>query len=879
MTLAPGTKLGPYELLAPIGAGGIGEVYRARDPRVGRDVAIKVSSEQFSDRFAREVHAVAALNHSNVCTLYDVGSNYLVMELVEGPTLADRIKQGPIPLEESLEIARQIADALEAAHEKGIVHRDLKPGNIKLRPDGTVKVLDFGLAKVEEAAAMSLETSPTLSVAQTAAGVLLGTAAYMSPEQARGKPVDKRADIWAFGVVLYEMLTGKQLFSGETVSDTLAAALKEEPDFEKVPAKVRPLLRSCLEKNPSRRLRDIGDAWRLLEHTAESARAKRPLIAWSTAILAMSIAATLGFLYFRGKPSAQTEVVRLHMAPSVNLGAGIFAVSPDGRKLAFTGVDAHGVSSLWIRSLDSLEARSLPGTGTLAPIFWSPDNRFIAFWSGTQLKKVDISGGSPLILCDTEGWFGGGSWNREGRIIFGPNYGTGLMQVLDRGGTVSLITRVSRERQEIAHSHPTFLRDGRHFVYWRRSKIPENDGVYIGSLDVKPEEQSLKRLMPATSSVAYAPLPQSDQGQLLFLRDRTLMSQPFNERHFELAGEAVAVADSVGSLERLGNFSASTNGVLVYRSGGSRHMQPTWFDRQGNVLGRVGDAGAYYGLTLSPDGSQAAISIQGTQLDIWLIDLARGDKKRFTYGKGLNSWPVWSLNGYHIIFASARYGEGSGYAFSIYRREASGAADEELLFKSPDNESNYPTSLSSDGRFLLCTKDKGIEGDLWVLPMEGDRKPMPFLNTDFSEFDGHFSPDMRWAAYVSDESGTNEVYVRDFSQVSNGASFVRRGVWPVSKGGGLGPRWKEDGKELYYFDLSGKIWAVEISTEAGFRAGTPKLLFEAPLAAMPGLSILSSLAMWDVSSDGKRFLAQVSAPEPSPTLFHYILNWTSLLKK
>src|SRR5512144_232105 len=315
MTLAPGTKLGPYEILAPIGTGGMGEVYRAHDPRVGRDVAIKFSSEQFTDRFTREVHAVAALNHSNICTLYDVGSNYLVMELVEGPTLADRIKQGPIPLEEALEIARQIADALESAHEKGIVHRDLKPGNIKLRPDGTVKVLDFGLAKVEETAAVSLETSPTLSVAQTAAGVLLGTAAYMSPEQARGKPVDKRADIWAFGVVLYEMLTGRQLFTGETVSDTLAATLKEEPDFEKVPVRVRPLLRSCLEKNPSRRLRDIGDAWRLLE-TGSGPAPARPVhnwIAWTVAAVFIVAFTVLWLIHFREKPPAPADVMRFQI--------------------------------------------------------------------------------------------------------------------------------------------------------------------------------------------------------------------------------------------------------------------------------------------------------------------------------------------------------------------------------------------------------------------------------------------------------------------------------------------------------------------------------------------------------------------------------------
>jgi Tol biopolymer transport system component len=410
-------------------------------------------------------------------------------------------------------------------------------------------------------------------------------------------------------------------------------------------------------------------------------------------------------------------------------------------------------------------------------------------------------------------------------------------------------------------------------VYLRQSKKPENDGVYVGSLDVKPEEQSVKRLMPAASAVAYAPFPQSGRGQLLYLRGGTLMAQPFDERRLELAGEAVALADNVGSIERLGQFSVSTNGVLVYRSGGSRLMQPTWFDRQGRILGRVGNPGTYFGLALSPDGLRAAVGIQGAQLDLWLLDLVRGDNRRFTYGKGINSWPIWSHDGNRIIFASSR--EEGGYAFRIYQKEAGGASDEKLLFNS---ENDYPTSLSRDGRFLLCTKDQG-KGDLWVLPMEGDRKPMTFLQTDFSEFDGRFSPDMHWVAYVSDESGRNEVYVRDFSRAASGASSVAGGMSLVSKGGGLGPRWRGDGRELYYFDLSGKIWAAEISTEEGFRAGTPKLLFEVPLAPMPGLPILTSLAMWDAAADGKRFLIQVSASESGPTLLNCVFNWTSLLKK
>jgi serine/threonine protein kinase len=451
VTLLPGTKLGPYEILEPIGAGGMGEVYRAHDPRVGRDVAIKVSSEQFTDRFAREIHAVAALNHSNVCTLYDVGPNYLVMELVEGPTLADRIKQGPIPLEESLEIARQIADALEAAHEKGIVHRDLKPGNIKLRPDGTVKVLDFGLAKVEEATAISLETSPTLSVAQTAAGVLLGTAAYMSPEQARGKPVDKRADIWAFGVVLYEMLTGSRLFSGETVSDTMAGVLTKEPDWRKVPAKVLPILRRCLEKDPKKRLRDIGDAIPLLEGTPESAPARRPWLAWSiAAVLLIALLLLAGPRFFEQPPVPEAPV-RSQIALPEKVTADpsdSFSLSPDGRHLAFTAAGSDGVMRLWIRTLDALQARQVPGTESnwIPMFFWSPDSRFVAFSSGGKLKKVDIGGGAPSTICDLPMSALGGSWNRDGLIVFGTGP-TGILGVAASGGSISARSRVPNGRK------------------------------------------------------------------------------------------------------------------------------------------------------------------------------------------------------------------------------------------------------------------------------------------------------------------------------------------------------------------------------------------------------------------------------------------------
>ncbi len=888
MTLAPGTKLGPYELLSPIGAGGMGEVYRARDPRVGRDVAIKVSSEQFSDRFTREIHAVAALNHSNICTLYDVGPNYLVMELVDGPTLADRIKQGPISLEESLEIARQIADALEAAHEKGIVHRDLKPGNIKIRPDGTVKVLDFGLAKVEETAAVSLETSPTLSVAQTAAGVLLGTAAYMSPEQARGKPVDKRADIWAFGVVLYEMLTGKQLFSGETVSDTLATVLKEEPDWDKVPEKARLLLRRCLEKDPKKRLRDIGDAFGLIKSVPESTAtsARRSLLAWGMAALLFLALLVLSILYFRQKPPASAGQARFQISfpdkvsPPV---AGDFVVSPDGRQLVFTGVSSDGVKRLWLRAIDSLEARPLPGTeinNDASLPFWSPDSRFIAFGAGGKLKKIDVSGGPPQTITDISGNVPGGSWNSDGVIVF-PDYdaSNGIVRVSASGGTATPVTKPNLVRKDICHLMPTFLSDGRHFLYFCSTDIPENTGIYVGSLDSKPEEQSPKQLMATPWAASYVPPGDSGSGQLLFLRDQALMTQPFDDRQLRLTGDPTLIADRIGYYLNYGFFSASTNGILIFRNSGSQFSQPTLYDSQGKVLSRESQKGTFGGVALSPDGTRAAIAWKSSphpslmQPDIWLLDFARNTNMRFTFAQTWNVNPIWSPDGSRIIFASSR----DGNVFNIYQKPASGVKNEELLLKS--GEDKYPTSWSSDGRFLLYTaRDPKTRGDIWILPIESSGKATPLLRTEFNECYGRFSPDMRYVAYQSDESGGNEIYVRGFSQASGGASLETGGKWMISRGGGTEPRWRGDGKVLYYRSADGKIMAVEVKSGTVFQTGTPKLLFQ-PLADVSTAAAWSDFNKWDITADGNRFFLPTSVQEESASAFTVILNWTSLLKK
>ena len=629
MNPAAGSNLGPYEIVSAIGAGGMGEVYRARDPRVGRDVAIKISAEQFNERFDREVRAVAALNHPNICSLYDVGPNYLVMELVEGQTLAERIEQGAIPLEESLTLARQIADALEAAHEKVIVHRDLKPGNIKIKPDGTVKVLDFGLAKVGGTPAISSDDSPTLSVAQTAAGVILGTAAYMSPEQARGKPVDKRADIWAFGVVLYEMLTGMRLFSGDTISDTLAAVLRAEPEWDRVPAKARRLLRTCLQKNLKQRLADISDAKLLLDDTPEFAQApaKQSWLARGLAAVFLLAFVIVSFVHFREKPLVLDPMrFQVPLPEKVNFSTtGAFALSPDGRRLAFYAVGTDGVTRLWIRPIDSLEARPLPGTEnpSSSPFIWSPDSRFIAFGTTGGLNKIDISSGSAQPICNVRGTVVGGYWSTENEIIFGSQSG-GLLRVSAVGGEPTLLTKPDQSRKETYHAMPVLLSDGRHFLYKRNSDRIENAGIYAGSMDAKPEEQGTRLLLATETGVVYVPSANSGQGQLLYLRGGTLMTQAFDEKRLQLAGEPVRIAERVGSFRDGGYFSASTNGILIYRTGGSETniFRLTWFDRQGKVLSRAGEPGNYLGMALSPDGMSAAIRQADSRgSNLWLFDL------------------------------------------------------------------------------------------------------------------------------------------------------------------------------------------------------------------------------------------------------------------
>ncbi|SPF46036.1 Serine/threonine protein kinase [Candidatus Sulfopaludibacter sp. SbA4] len=878
MPLSPGDKLGPHEILGPLGAGGMGEVYRARDTKLHRDVAIKVlpaalaNDAQYMARFEREAQMLAALNHPNIATVYGIEQGALVMELVEGAEL-----KGPLPLEEALAIARQIAAGLEAAHERGITHRDLKPANIKLTPAGVVKILDFGLAKVAQASSpvsgdpASPTLSPTLSLEMTRAGMILGTAAYMSPEQARGRPVDKRTDIWAFGVVLYEILTGKRLFEGEDLTETMASVVKERPDLSGVPANVRRLLERCLEKDPQKRLRDIGDMDLLLADAPAPAPSKPATPARSPWIAAAALLMALGvvsFLHFRETPAAR-EVVRFEIpapASATFITSSSPVVSPDGRKVAFLATGADRKPMVWVRSLDSEQARPLTGTEDASRnLFWSPDSRSLAFGSGGKLKKIEAAGGPAQTLCDAA-TDGGGVWTSDNRILYGT---LGPLQLVSAaGGTPTPLTTLDRSRNELAHGGPSMLPDGHHFLYLRFSIPFENSGLFIGSLDAKPDRQSATKLLPGFTSAVYVPSPLTGDapGFLLFLRgltmvsdSGTLMAQPFDPKRMEFAGDAVPLAEQVSS------FSASPNGVLAFKTAGPGNRQLTWYDRKGSVLSTAGEAGDYSSLALSPDGTRVAYARTS---DLWLFEFARGGvPAKFTFGNFAEG-PTWSADGSRIVFVSIR---GSG--IGIYQKASNLAGQEELLYQSPDLK-GLP-NWTHDGKFLMYTAlGSDGKGGLWILPAAGsatDRKPLPFLRTGFDETFGRFSPDGRWVAYQSNQSGKNEVYVLPFDAANPGSPSAA-GLHQVSKDGGTFPRWSQNGKELVYLAPDGNLMSVEVRvTGSAFQTGTAQPLFKLP-AASP----------WDVSADGQRFLIAAPASSgaaPASAPYHVVMNWTGLLKR
>jgi serine/threonine protein kinase len=650
--LAPGDAVAHYRIQEKLGEGGMGVVYKASDSRLGRSVALKFVKTEFTSRSQREARAVASLNHPNICTLHDVGPNYLVMELVEGPTLAERIAKGPIPIPEALDIAHQIAEALEAAHEKGIVHRDLKPANVKLTADGKVKVLDFGLAK---ALLPIAEDSPTLTVSEM--GTILGTPAYMSPEQAGGKPVDKRADIWSFGVVLWEMLTGKRLFAGDTITQTLADVLRGPIDFENLPratpAAIKSLLRRCLDRNEKSRLRDIGEARVAIDaqETDESAPGHRsPWLAWSVATAAL---AALVLIYAREKPSPPAATLRFQVAKGPN--ANYAVLSPDGRKLAIADS-----GRLWVHSLESGERRDLTAADGGTP-FWSPDSRQIGYPFQGKLKRIEASGGPPQTITDRFGSWGAGAWNQDDVIVFGDLW-VGLFRVPAAGGVPVQITALDPERQEDRHWGPSFLPDGTHFVYIRASDDWKKSGIYLGSLNAKPEMQSSTRLVASRWQPGYTPSTDSNSGYLLFIREATLMAQPFDNQRMEVKGVAMPIAEGVslsggGGAGGWADYSASSRDSVAFLPRALDQL--TWYDREGKALGVAGEPAVFWGApAISPDGSRVAVSERtGEDANIWALDLSRdGTSNRLTFGSVFDTYPAWSPDSRGIAFVSEREG-------------------------------------------------------------------------------------------------------------------------------------------------------------------------------------------------------------------------------
>jgi eukaryotic-like serine/threonine-protein kinase len=889
MPLSPGEQLGHYKIVSMIGKGGMGEVYLGTDTRLGRSVAIKVSSREFNDRFEREARAISQLNHPNICTLHDIGPNYLVMEYIEGDLLSKIIEQGPLPLDKALSYAVQIVDALSAAHAKGVIHRDLKPGNIIITRNG-VKVLDFGLAKLssEKVSGESAANIETVTEPITRAGAILGTLYYMAPEQVEGKEADERSDIFSFGVVFYEMITGHRPFNGDTQAAVLAALMKDQPPpmsqwQPAVPRQLERVVRKCLEKKPDDRwqsARDLKPTLELIDLDAppssmSSASASVPIPVqrqrkgwlWpAVAVVVLMAAAAAWALWLKPAPPARATRFQVTLPDNVDFSEFV-SVSPDGHKLVFNATGAQ--SGLWIRDLDTLEWRRLTGTEGGASPFWSPDSRFLGFGVGNQLKKIEVAGGPPQTLCTSKGIVGSGAWSRDGVIVFGSRVGNGgapLQRVSAAGGVPADVTALDTTRGERLHSLPTFLPDGKHFLYLRAVSANVG-GIYVGSLDTKPAEQSREPILNSPFAAPYV------DGNVFFMREGTLMVQPFDAGKLQLRGEPVPVAEHVATTGLIGIFSVSPTGVLAYRAGANTaggSLQPTWFDRQGKATGTFGQAGPNVGLVLSPDATRAAGRDAGQRMpgDIWLLDFARGVRTRLTFRQSLGSFPVWSPDGSRIIFAAGDVLD------TLYEKAANGAGDEKELLKKP-GEVKLPTSWSGDGRFLLYyaanTPNTGF--DLWVLPLEGDRKPVSLLGTQFNEGGGSFSPDQRWIAYVSNESGRNEIYVRPFVHSGSSGPSLGEGKWQVSKDGAAAetPRWRNDGKEIIFEGPNNSVMAVDVNgSGAAFQMSTPQQLFVAP--ANTGL---------DVTADGKRFLLTVApgrGQQTSTTPITVVLNWQADLK-
>ncbi|HEY8226441.1 MAG TPA: protein kinase [Pyrinomonadaceae bacterium] len=889
-SLSSGTRLGRYEIRTKIGEGGMGEVYRARDIEIGRDVAVKVLPSTFSTdtdrlhRFQQEACAAGALNHPNILSIYDVGrhdaSPYVVSELLEGETLRKRIGGTALGQRRALDYALQIANGLAAAHGKGIVHRDLKPDNIFITNDGRVKILDFGLAKLTQLDGIQSQTDVPTRRVDTDPGVVMGTVGYMSPEQLKGRAVDQRSDIFSLGAILYEMLSGRRAFHGESAAETMSAVLREDPpelsDTNKsVSPALERLVTHCLEKNPEARFHSARDVAFALEALSGSTPipadttvmptvapkrwTRRELIVASVAAIAivMTIALAVGLSvsYFRRTPT-DTRTVRLFVNPPEKSGFGSFAISPDGLRLVFAATDSSGKSLLWVRALSSINAQPLSGTEEGTDPFWSPDSRFIGFFAGGKLKRIEATGGPVRTLC-TAAVPRGGSWNRDGIIIFSPTPNDPLYRISAEGGEVTALTKLDTSHQEASHRWPHFLPDGHHFLYSVLGG-PQGQGIYVTSIDAK---ESRRLLDVRDTVVAYA-----EPGYLLFRRESSLMAQAFDLKTLQLSGNSFPIAEQVGfeATTFQTYFSVSQTGILAYSSGIYGKTQLVWVDRSGKEIGLIGQPSNFYIRPwLSPDEKRIAVDgpdLQGNR-DIWLIDLGSGNATRFTFEPSTELFPVWAPDGSRIAFSSDREGPRQ-----LYQKNANGAGKEELLFKSDTNLISM--DWSPDGQFLMYTvNDPRTKIDLWILPLFGDRKPFPFLNTQANERLGRFSPDGRWIAYVSDESGTNEVYVQTFP--------ASGGKWQVSTNGGYHIAWARNGKELFYISSDKKMMAVNVKTEGTtFERETPKVLFDRHIP-----SFNTPLAQFAVTRDGQKFIVANPVGENTSAPITVALNWTADLKR
>ncbi len=869
-------KLAHYDIVAKVGEGGMGEVYKARDTRLGREVAIKVLPEAFANdeermsRFEREARTLAALSHPNIAVLFGLevadGVRALVMEYVAGSTLADRLSAGAIPLEESLAYARQMAEALEAAHEKGIVHRDLKPANVKVTPEGTLKVLDFGLAKALEPEAASGDPglSPTtVTLGATRAGVILGTAGYMSPEQVRGRPADQRADIWAYGVVVYEMLTGRRMFEGETVSDSLAGVLRADIDFSKLPAEtppaVRKLLRRCLERDHRKRLRHIGDALAELDDiSAEVAAARpapevkrRPLWWMIAAGVFFAAASALAVLHFTEAPPL-AEAVRFQIDPPE--GARLNyppAVSPDGRSVAYTAT-VGGAGRLLIRPFDSLESRVLVTEDVALP-FWSPDGAYIGYFSQGRLKKVAASGGPAETIAAT-GQVRGGTWGAKGVIVYAATSGQ-LFQVAATGGDPKPL--LAAERGTTVHGWPHFLPGGERFLVLSvtGSSMPDASGeLRIAGLDGSPS----RRVVVARSRAEFA------MGHILFQREDSLMAQRFDPERLEVTGDPFRVADGAAFVasSRRADFSASPGGAIAFRTGVTSFNEFQWYDRTGKPLDLLtpNESGNQSHPDIAPDGSRVAVdrgadlgSRDGAGRDIWVVDIERKTSSRLTAGGG-NWVSVWSPDSRRIAYTCTRKG-----IAEICVADASGTGEVQLLLA--DGQPKHHLAWSPDGKLMVYEQGGAANYDLWVLPLDGKEKPYALLSTEFFEGQPRFSPDGKWLGYISNRTGRFEVYVDGF-----GGS--NRGRWQISTAGGIQPRWRKDGRELCYLAADGNIMSVPIETVAGaLKAGSPKALFRTSQ-----LGTAASMHV-DMTPDAQRFLLHRQADSGQPESITVVLNW------